>query len=382
MKYFFTTVLLIFSINFPTFAQVEIQMLVAKINTQRESDFYVERVIDARTDTSIIVGGIPDESAKTVQSIEFTQSVASNFQYFFDNAIIKNSKAKAIIIRINHLTCGQRKIKKNEKGPWVNLEVDFFFHKDDGYILVGSEKRLFEGSSTLGIAAIDFSKLTSNALKIIMLEIIEYKTKLRPVSNAIISEVDLLQRAKAPIILTDKKLNDGLYASYQEFLENRPSSNPIIEVKPFQTYYELYEVFPDGKKERISPFSRKIWGLCYQGSVYCVVKDRNAINSYNYINLIPLGTTFEATGTYENETRTKYQNYKFINTGIRVWNANVYFNNYYGAFSGWGTALGVMSIGVGIIELLKALDNRIYRFMINSKSGKLERVIFTDLSAI
>ncbi len=381
MKYFFTFILLTFFTNYFTFAQVEVQISVAKINKNRESDFYVERVIDARTDTSAIVGGIPDESTKTVQSIEFIKSVASSFQDFLDNAIIKNSKAKPLVLRINYLECGQRKIKKNEQGPWVNLEVDFFIHKENGYILVSSEKRLFEGESSSGVSTIDFSKLTTYALKTIMLEIIEYKTDLRPVNNTVISEADLLQKAKAPTVLTDKKLNDGLYANYQEFLDNRPSSNPIIEVKPFRTYYELYEVFPDGKKKRISPASYKIWGLCYQGSVYYAVKDRNAINSYNHISLKSMGTTFEATGTYENENRGKYQDYKFVNAGIRAWNANVYFNNYYGAFSAWGSALGVMSIGVGIIELIKALDNKSYRFMIDSKSGKLEKVIFTDLSA-
>jgi hypothetical protein len=380
MKQFFVIILLSFYINYPAFTQVEVQIAAGKINTHRESDFYVERVIDARTDTSAIVGGIPDESSKTVQSIEFVKNVASSLQDFFDYAIIKNSKAKPIIIRINHLTCGQRKIKKNEQGPWVNLEVDFFIHKEGGYVLVSSEKRLFEGSSPSGVATIDFSKLTTYALKTIMLEVIDYKISLRPVSNVTVSEDSLLQKAKAPTVLTEKKLNDGLYANYQEFLENRPSSNPIIEVKPFRTYYELYEVFPDGKKKRISPASYKIWGLCYQGSVYHAVKDRNAISSYNYISLKPLGTTFEVTDTYENGNRGTYQDYKFINAGIRAWNANVYFNNYYGAFSGWGSALGVMSIGVGIIELIKALDNKSYRFMIDNKSGKLERVIFTDLS--
>lgn len=380
MKHFFTIILLSICINYPIFAQVEVQIAGIKINTHRESDFYVERVIDARTDTSAIVGGIPDESTKTVQSIEFVKNVPSSLQDFFDYAIIKNSKAKPIIIRINHLTCGQRKIKKNEQGPWVNIEVDFFIHKEGGYVLVGSEKRLFEGSSPSGVATIDFSKLTTYALKTIMLEIIDYKISIRPVSNTVISEVDLLQKAKAPIILTDNKLNDGLYASYQEFIENRPSSTPIIEVKPFRTYYELYEVFPDGEKKRISPARYKIWGLCYQGSVYYAVKDKNAISSYNYISLKSMGTTFEAIGTYENENRGKYQEYKFVNAGIRAWNANVYFNNYYGAFSAWGSALGVMSIGVGIIELIKALDNKSYRFMIDSKSGKLEKVIFTDLS--
>jgi hypothetical protein len=381
MKYFFTLILLTFFINYLTFAQVEVQISVAKINKNIESDFYVERVIDARTDTSAIVGGIPDEFSKTVQSIEFVKNVSSSLQDFFDYAVIKNSKAKPIIMRINRLVCGQRKIKKNEKGPWVNIEVDVFIHKDDGYILVDSEKRLFEGSSPSGSATIDFSKLTTYALKTIMLEIMEYKISLRPVSNTVISEVDLLQEAKAPTILTDKKLNDGLYANYQEFLENRPSSNSIIEVKPFQTYYELYEVFPDREKKRISPARYKIWGLCYQGSVYYAVKDKNAISSYNYINLTTLGTNFEATGTYENENRGKYRDYKFINAGIRAWNANVYFNNYYGAFSAWGSALGFMSIGVGIIELIKALDNKSYRFMLDSKSGKLEKVLFTDLSA-
>jgi hypothetical protein len=381
MKLSFTIFLCSFCINYFTFAQIEIQIAGTKINNHRESDFYIERVIDARTDTSAIIGGISDESTKTVQSIEFVKSVAVSLQEFFDYAIVKNSKAKPLVIRINHLRCGQRKIKKNEQGPWVNLEVDFFLHKDDGYVLVDSEKRLFEGSSSSGVATIDFSKLATYALKTIMLEIIDYKTKRHPVSNTIISETDLLQKAKAPIILTDKKLNDGLYANYQEFLENKPSSNPVIEIKPFRTYYELYEVFADGEKKRISPASYKIWGLCYQGSVYCAVKDRNAISSYNYINLKSLGTAFEASGTYENENRGKYKDYKFINAGIRAWNANVYFNSYYGAFSGWGSALGGLSIGVGIIELIKALDNKSYRFMIDSKSGKLERVIFTDLSA-
>lgn len=110
------------------------------------------------------------------------------------------------------------------------------------------------------------------------------------------------KKTTAPI-LVDSIYREGAYASYDEFLANKPSIKNYKTVVGKKKKLKLVNVAENDQKDTLS-----IWGICKNGEIY----------KYSKESLIPIekrGTGFVISGYVENTTR---RNNNIFNIGLAV----------------------------------------------------------------
>ena len=375
--------ILFFSVLFTHFIQAQIVFspVYRKFNKDSQARFYIDRIIDARIDTSTLVGTVIDTVARTIERVEYEKSVSSSLLETLNFAIDKHSKAIPLTIRINYMEYGKRQIKKKEKGVWVYFDIELFIQKDGKYFKFGSEQRAFEGINPSGIDAVDFSNLTWYAWKEVLGDYI-FKFSSKPINEMVYSDSTLLRRRVFSEVLDTDKIKEGIYGTYEGFLKNKPWLTPNLKYSDKGEFMIIDPV--SGKEERIKS-SEYVWAIFYRGQLFYAFKNKELFTRYQYVPLERFGTTFEIAGfsqkTY-NQNLIKYQ--------MRGITSNTITNIFGSSFSlGYVSNSGFNSLSstyiffsFSSIQTFGKLMGgaRENRFILNPTTGQLEKIHFTNLN--
>jgi hypothetical protein len=371
MKLRFLIVTLLIFIHFLTQAQITFSPIYRKFNKEVKARYYIDRIIDARVDTSTFVGTVIDTIARTVTEIEYEKSVPLATKESLDFAIDRDEKAIPIILKINHLEYGKRPIKKKGNIIGLYLDIELYMKKEDKFQKIGDLQKAFDGIKPSGSDNIDFSNLTWYVWKEILDDYI-YKLKLKSIDDNLYNENDLAKSKILPPIFSTERLKDGIYLNYKEFLEANPAyySKEMGECKlRFDGKVFYVTGSRDGKEQKIGS-NFDLWAIVENGQVLHAFRSGN-LARYEYVYLEPLGTTFEISGM-----------------GLKVYNKRL--ENYRKKNLKWNMILGGLSVNslanynigtlLAIDMLRKISGSENSRYMINTSTGQLQSIPFINLS--
>ena len=386
MKLRFTAFFFLFLLSHFIQAQITFTPTFRKFNKEYQARYYIDKIIDARADTSVLVGTMIDTVAKIVERVEFEKSVSASLLESIDFAIDRYPKAMPLTMRINYLEYGKRQVKKDENCLWLYIDADFLTIKEGKLIRVGLVQKAFEGINLSGINSVDLANLSWNACKEILKDLI-YKNSLKSLDGVIYADSMLSKRRIFPEILDPEKIKEGIFGSYEGFLKNEPWLTPKLEYSEKGEFLIVDSL--SGKRERIKP-SEFVWIVCHRGQLFYAFKNKDIFTKYQYVPLERLGTTFEVAGIAQKVYNKNLESYRIQTATSRVMSGAVSLSTIPRSFSTIystttyfrPTGLYYASIAIGAIQILSSLlgENREGRFILNSSSGQLERIYFTDLS--
>lgn len=370
MKLRFLIVLLLILASFPSQAQITFSPIYQKFNKEVKAQYYIDRIIDARVDTSTFVGTVIDTIARTVITIEFEKSVPSSLKESLDFAIDRNDKAMPIVVKVNNLEYGKRQTKRKENILGVYYDIEFYIKKDEKYQKVGDLQKAFDGIKPMGAYNIDFGMLTWYFWKEILDDYI-YKMRIKPINETLYTETDLTKSKILPPIFSTKKLKDGIYLNYKEFLDANPDyySKELGDCKFRFDGKVFYVTGKDGKEQKIGS-NFDLWAIVEKGQVLHAFRSGN-LARYEYVYLEPLGTTFEISGIGLKIYNKRLEDYRKKNMNWNIILAGLTANsvpNY---------NLGAL-LGINVLRKISGTENS--RYMINTSTGQLENIRFINLS--
>lgn len=359
------------------FYSMKAQITFRKFSREYKAHYYIEKIIDARADTSTFVGYSIDTLAKTITDISFEKSVSTTFKECLDFAIDKENDAIPLIIRINYLEYGKRIISNNENGVWVYYDFDFFIKEQDRYIQVRSEQKICEGINPSGIDNVDFPNLTWSALQEMLHEFI-YKNALRPLEGVITySDSTIIELKNITPVFSDVKFVDGIYSTYQEFLSGKPSY-PINEKnKLSRDRLNFYYIDEEGREKKVKR-SYDLWGIVFNGEPLYAQWD-SYYGRYFYAPLEPLGTAIEAAWIAPkfyvgNFLKYKWKNSQNLPIGMNYTFSEKILKIFHLTSPGQDA---FFTIGIPVKQFL---GSRSHRYLINAKTGKLEESHFININ--
>lgn len=370
MKLRFLIVLFIILASFSSQAQITFSPVYRKFNTEVKSRFYVDRIIDARVDTSTFVGTVIDTIAKTITNIEFEKSIASSLKESFDFTIDREDKAIPLIVKINNLEYGRRQTKRKESILGMYFDVELYLKKDDKYLKIGDLQKAFDGIKPIGADNVDFGMLTWYVWKEILDDYI-YKMRIKPVDETLYTENDLIKSKILPPIFSNEKLKDGIYLNYKEFLDANPAyySKEMGECK-FRFDGKVFYVTGKDEKEQKIGSNFDLWAIVENGQILHAFRNGN-LARYEYVYLEPLGTTFEISGIGLKIYKKRLENYRNKNIKWNIILAGLTAN------SVPNFNLGSL-LGINVLRKISGSENS--RYMINTSTGQLESIPFINLS--
>ncbi len=370
MKLRFLIVTLLIFIHLSTQAQITFSTIYRKFNKEVKARYYIDRIIDARVDTSTFVGTVIDTIARTVTEIDFEKSVPLATKESLDFAIDRDEKAMPIILKINHLEYGKRPIKKKGHIIELYLDIEFYIKKEDKFQKIGDLQKAFDGIKPSGSDNIDFSNLTWYVWKEI-LDAYIYKMKLKPIEDSLHSENDLIKSKILSPIFSTEKIKDGIYLNYKEFLDANPAyySKEMGECKFRFDGKVFYVTGKDGKEQKIGS-NFDLWAIVEDGQVLHAFRSGN-LARYEYVYLEPLGTTFEISGIGLKIYKKRLENYRNKNIKWNIILAGLTAN------SVPNFNLGSL-LGISVLRKISGSENS--RYMINTLTGQLESIPFINLS--
>ncbi len=374
MKLRFLIITVLILVSLVVQAQITFSPVYRKFNKDIKTRFYVDRVIDARVDTSTYVGSVIDTIARTVTEIESEKSVSVSLKEFFDFAIDKDAKTMPIVLKINHLEYGKRQAKKEGHIISLYLDAELFVKKDGKYQKIGNIQKAFEGIKPVGADNIDFANLTWYVWKEILDDYI-YKMRIKPVDETLYTENDLTKGKILPPIFSTKKLRDGIYLNHQEFLDANPAyySKEMGECKFRLDGTVFYVTGKDGKEQKIGS-NFDLWAIVENGQVLHAFRSGN-LARYEYVYLEPYGTTFEISGIGQKIYNKRLEDYRIKNATHNIILHSLFRSLNANSFGNYNIAI---AFNIILLANIAGSENR--RYIINTSTGQLEKISFIDLS--
>lgn len=278
-----------------TSAQYTLLLQAGKFNSMSTyQPFEVVEVIDARADTATI-GMVYHAGNKQTESIKTTKPLAEVLVPYFDACGLKSDKQTKIVLKINYLEFGYRKIKEREY-VWAYCDYDVYTKKDNGIALIERQTAAVEGKASGYGLAMDIAKVNWLLWDDAFGQIKD--VKLNNPQPELMPFAVLHQHISSPEIIFADTLYTGIYANYEEFIQNKPSINnykltkynltPDSKFGPKEWVFEIPDIEETGKFKKIK--TSKIWGYCKNSRIY------RRIDEKQFIEIEPLGTSFEVAG--------------------------------------------------------------------------------------
>jgi hypothetical protein len=251
--------------------------------TSFEHKFFVETIIDARSDQSKNVGLLVD-NLKT-ESVEFEDEINKSLFDLFHFALKPTENAIPIIVKINELEYNKKYFGKgfDKELVWMFADYEIFVRQKDGrYFRLTHVQDLVEAIIPDESYGVNFAELTWIFWNKAFSEV--QGMRLLPKPNSIfVDETEMEIPISRPPILRDSIIKGGIYMSYNEFLNNSPS---ITDIGIDSTGVYLRNI-KTNKFEAVRPIDN-IWGFSDGYNLFV-----NHKNQCDYIPLERVGTTFE-----------------------------------------------------------------------------------------
>jgi hypothetical protein len=283
LRRFFNSFVLVVISSIAIHAQIAFMPKALKFSLPN-CKYTVEKVIDARADTSVSVGLLVDNSQ--FQLVEYESNVSSSLHDFFEFAIRPSKNSVPIAIKIHSLEYNKNYFGKNlnKELVWMFADYEVFVkQKDNTWYRLIRVKDVVEAQIFDEMYNLNFAELTWIFWNKAFRELQSKKMHNQPID--VLADDAIGHPALYPPILTDA-LKGGIYMSYQEFLSNNPS---ITDIGINEN--GVYKRNPKTNKlEPVKPKDR-IWGFSdgYNCFIYLADNDYNV----DIIPIEPIGTTFE-----------------------------------------------------------------------------------------
>jgi hypothetical protein len=273
--------------------------------------FEVVEVIDARHEREN-VGQIYYADTQQSEAITTAKPLAEFLEEYFVMCSKPRTTKSKCIIKINYLEFGYRKIKDREY-VWAYCDYEVFSKREGGVSLIDRQTAAVEGKVKGNGFTMDLAKLNWLLWNDAFWQIADLPIKSKK-DIELLPVTVLQQPINSPAIIFTDSLQAGIYANYEELMQNKPS---ITDFK--LTKYDLpapntglkqwvFEIPDSNKKKGIAKVqASKIWGYCENSRIYVQVDARQ------FIEIEPLGTSFETSGMaikgYQTGYRTQMNNY-------------------------------------------------------------------------
>jgi hypothetical protein len=247
--------------------------------------FEVVEVIDARFEQEN-VGIIYHADTQQLEPIVTAKPLAEFLQEYFNMCSSVSSTQTKRIVKINFLEFGYRKIK-NREYVWAYCDYEVFSKREGGVSYVDRQTAVVEGKVSGNSLMLDLAKINwllwNDAFgQINRLWPSDKKRVLLPNSS-------LLQPISTPAFLFADSMRSGIYANYEELMQNKPSiTNFTVTQKGDKWLFTVADSTQVGGNRSLR--ASKVWGFCQNGRVY------GAVESKYFVEIEPLGTTFEMAG--------------------------------------------------------------------------------------
>ena len=339
--------LFVFTLIFNSLATAQVKLLLYSgkfTSTQPYQKFEVTEIIDARWDKSHI-GLFYDSNTQKTDSVFTEKSLDSTLNYYFKLCQNKRENQQSVILKVNYLEFSNRKTK-NKEYVWAFCDFSIYVQKPTGIYEVGRETCALEGKVQGSGRLSDLSKVNWFLWNKVFDKIngISFRTsKSEPVSSSLMQA-----RITTPEIAFTNFFTPGLYLQYKELLKNKPSI-PVFKVTSRKLYksensikrweFEMADSTQNGNFKKMK--AAAIWGYCKNGKLFVRVENQQ------FVEIEPLGTTFEIAGIAMKIQRTQ-QKQEVIATSA--------FNAAYSIFL--GAAINPIILGIAILALLDQSQNQ------------------------
>ena len=223
--------------------------------------FEVVEVVDARADTAT-VGMVYHADTKQTETISTDKPLAEMLKPYFDICSYKSGKQTKIILKINYLEFGYRKIDKREY-IWAYCDYGVYTKNENGGY--SSDRKVCAVEGRVGVNGIvsDIAQVNWLLWNDVFEQIKNVKFKFNKLATPL---AETLAPINSPAIVFADSIYSGIYTSYEEFTQNKPSITNYKLTKynltPTKTGPKewLFEVLDsDGKLTKLK--TNKIWLL-------------------------------------------------------------------------------------------------------------------------
>jgi hypothetical protein len=171
-----------------------------------------------------------------------------------------------LLIVVKELRVNERTFFSTEKG-FVRFQADAYLSKDkSSYQFAAAIDTVLVNSSVMDVTSSHGENIAAAIYILIKQSLQNGESVLNNTASLLTNEQILakqLDRFQLPI-LTDSGYIDGAYASFQEFLQDRPSVLAFeVESVDKKGKVRIMAVQADGTKKEITP-----WGICKGGELY------------------------------------------------------------------------------------------------------------------
>jgi len=182
----------------------------------KNSDFYFNSVIDARKDTSLVIGQVYIGPLNLPQCAAFKKAVSSTVLNFLQSTYT-NKKASAYLIKINNLCITELIHKHEEDTGLVSIDLDFYKYDPAGNLLF-----ITNVSKTITDKLADATFSHDNRLKRAILSAVN-EFALAPKENTgnlqAVPSSDILNKKSNPGDSLPKNITPTVYEKYKTLLQ-------------------------------------------------------------------------------------------------------------------------------------------------------------------
>lgn len=275
--------------------------------------FEVVEVVDARHEREN-VGVIYHPDTQQSEAISIAKPLAQFLQEYFTMCSTPRTTKTKCIVKINFLEFGYRKIKEREY-VWAYCDYEVFSKRDGGVAFIERQTAAVEGKVSGNGLTMDLAKLNWLLWNDAFWQISDLPIKSKKDTEVLPATV-VQQPTNSPAILFTDSLRAGIYANYEEMIQNKPS---ITDFK--LTKYNLtapntglkqwvFETLDSTAKKGMKKVKmNKVWGYCKNSRLYVQV------DAKQFVEIEPLGTSFEIAGmalkSYQTVHKTQMSKYSW-----------------------------------------------------------------------
>ncbi len=174
-----------------TYSQNCYSIKIQKNKEIKNSDFYFTTVIDARPDTSFVIGQVYLGTLNLPHCAAFKKNISTTVLNFLQSTYT-NKKAPAYLVKINTLYINEFIHKNQEDTGFVNIDLDFYKYESSGNLLF-----ITHVSKTITDKLADATYSHDNRLKRVLLSAVNefaISPKENPTNTKPVSAIEILNK--------------------------------------------------------------------------------------------------------------------------------------------------------------------------------------------
>jgi len=210
-----------------------------------------------------VLKGMDDQVARLVSSKPLTQFLQEHIEKMYGNDYKKEGRKMLWVLR--NLRVAEKSTTFSQYA-YLNLKIDSYLEKNEGnYQRVAAIDSVFIYESMGDVTAWHGTNI-ENVFKLLLKQSFQVIDKNMYADSEVVTLAQISslsgKNIEKPILTTDK-YNEGAYASFAEFAENKPG---IINYEPIVLQRKKAKYIVGFKNERNDTIS--VWGLCKNGELY------------------------------------------------------------------------------------------------------------------